>query len=267
MAKIGGRSDEEIEELQTGAGVDPNKPATRPDLWGMIKNLSRKALESVIKPIVDNTSWVGDNRKPDIDEIREKPWEYLDEENGEEIRKRVADQFPEEVQRLEQAPEDSNAVREERYNSGDFIDTELHSTEESMLSDAMRDNAGESLLEDQAGMENRGSSDFEYDANASFSRPDPDSRGILVSSQKDPEHEVVNDVQSTLANQGYNLGDWGEKGDGVDGVFGEDTAKAVRQFQVDHDLEPSGLIDQPTLNAIEDSATNGLGRRENQNLD
>jgi len=43
---------------------------------------------------------------------------------------------------------------------------------------------------------------------------------------------------------------WGKKPGGVDGIFGDGTARAVRQFQEDHGIAASGEIDHATWHAL-----------------
>lgn len=66
-------------------------------------------------------------------------------------------------------------------------------------------------------------------------------------------------AQGLLMLSGYNLGRWG-----VDGDYGADTAKAVREFQNTHRLEPDGIIGPATGAAlfggeVVETNINGLG--------
>jgi hypothetical protein len=56
--------------------------------------------------------------------------------------------------------------------------------------------------------------------------------------------DMVRQVQSKLRDDGY------YKQGPVDGVWGTGTENAVRSFQRDHDLAPSGQLDVPTLQAL-----------------
>ena len=66
-------------------------------------------------------------------------------------------------------------------------------------------------------------------------------------------------AQGLLMLSGYNLGRWG-----VDGDYGTDTAKAVREFQATHRLAPDGIIGPATGAAlfggeVVETNINGLG--------
>ena len=56
----------------------------------------------------------------------------------------------------------------------------------------------------------------------------------------DPSHDVVRQAQSYLALLGYDIGS-------MDGLFGERTAAAVRQFQQDMGISSTGLISEELL--------------------
>lgn len=66
---------------------------------------------------------------------------------------------------------------------------------------------------------------------------------------------AVEDVQQRLQQLGYSLGD-----SQADGVFGEDTATAVRQFREDERLTPGESVDDECWSALVD-ATFSLGDR------
>lgn len=61
----------------------------------------------------------------------------------------------------------------------------------------------------------------------------------------------VESVQSTLAQEGYNIT--------VDGVWGPRTADAVRQFQQANNLDVTGQIDAQTLSALNLDASASRG--------
>lgn len=64
--------------------------------------------------------------------------------------------------------------------------------------------------------------------------------------------EAVKEVQSRLIALGYDLGRWG-----ADGDFGTQTVKAVSEFQADHLLPITGIVDEKTMAALEDAQTIG----------
>lgn len=55
--------------------------------------------------------------------------------------------------------------------------------------------------------------------------------------------DIVQQAQANLKIAGFDPGR-------VDGVFDEQTASAVRRFQVANSLPPSGLLDEPTRNVL-----------------
>lgn len=62
--------------------------------------------------------------------------------------------------------------------------------------------------------------------------------------------ESVKEFQMILKNLGYDLGDFGPNGDGVDGVFGRMTKEAIKDFQNDHGLKVDGIIGIETATAL-----------------
>jgi hypothetical protein len=55
----------------------------------------------------------------------------------------------------------------------------------------------------------------------------------------------VNLLQRKLIKRGYDVGRWG-----ADGDFGDATHEALRKWQRDHDLEVSGVVDEPTWRSL-----------------
>lgn len=58
--------------------------------------------------------------------------------------------------------------------------------------------------------------------------------------------DAVRALQAQLVGLGYDLGDTGELGNGVDGSFGEKTEKAVIKYQRDHNLKDDGSVGRQT---------------------
>jgi peptidoglycan hydrolase-like protein with peptidoglycan-binding domain len=54
---------------------------------------------------------------------------------------------------------------------------------------------------------------------------------------------AIRALQRELAQKGHEAG-------AVDGVWGENTRQALREFQKDKDLEPTGTLTLPTLSAL-----------------
>jgi localization factor PodJL len=55
--------------------------------------------------------------------------------------------------------------------------------------------------------------------------------------------QVVANVQSALQQQGYYQGD-------IDGVLGPQTRAALAEYQSAQGIEPTGAIDEPTLDTL-----------------
>jgi len=65
--------------------------------------------------------------------------------------------------------------------------------------------------------------------------------------------DVVRDIQRMLVTIGYELGDTGPKGDGVDGDFGETTEASIYLLQLDHNLDAlDGVVGQETAKKLKD---------------
>ena len=65
--------------------------------------------------------------------------------------------------------------------------------------------------------------------------------------------DVVRDIQRMLVTIGYELGDTGPKGDGVDGDFGETTEASIYLLQLDHNLDGlDGVVGQETAKKLKD---------------
>jgi peptidoglycan hydrolase-like protein with peptidoglycan-binding domain len=63
--------------------------------------------------------------------------------------------------------------------------------------------------------------------------------------------DKVTAVQQALVDLGYNLGDYGSKGDGVDGKLGPSTINAVIKFQTDKGISPNkGVVGPKTAAAL-----------------
>ena len=69
----------------------------------------------------------------------------------------------------------------------------------------------------------------------------------------------VKQMQKVLKQLGYELGNFGENKDGIDGVFGSVTQAAVRAFQEANGLTVDGIVGPETLKALE-AATSELNK-------
>jgi len=66
---------------------------------------------------------------------------------------------------------------------------------------------------------------------------------IYASNPEDDPAQVVANVQSALQQQGYYQGD-------IDGVLGPQTRAALAEYQSAQGLEPTGAVDEPTLETL-----------------
>jgi Putative peptidoglycan binding domain len=66
---------------------------------------------------------------------------------------------------------------------------------------------------------------------------------IYASSPADDPAQVVANVQSALKEEGYYQGD-------IDGILGPQTRAALAEYQSAQGLEPTGLVDEPTLESL-----------------
>lgn len=66
----------------------------------------------------------------------------------------------------------------------------------------------------------------------------------------------VKKAQRALKELGYNLGEFGEELDGIDGIIGDVTESAIKAFQAANNLEVTGIIDEETLEALEKASEN-----------
>jgi hypothetical protein len=67
--------------------------------------------------------------------------------------------------------------------------------------------------------------------------------GPIYSYDNLPPDEVIGNVQSELEFQGYYHGR-------IDGRLGPETQAAISEFQRDHDLEVTSVVDEPTVNLL-----------------
>lgn len=77
----------------------------------------------------------------------------------------------------------------------------------------------------------------------------PDAAQAVTAAQEPQEREfdpAVERAQQQLIALGYELGP-----EGADGLFGEQTAAALRSFQADHGLPETGELDDATRSALD----------------
>jgi hypothetical protein len=60
----------------------------------------------------------------------------------------------------------------------------------------------------------------------------------------------VEQIQQILVDNGYDLGTYGEQGNGVDGKFGSMTKSAIKKLQRDYDLQVDGIVGIETSNKL-----------------
>jgi len=74
-----------------------------------------------------------------------------------------------------------------------------------------------------------------------------DNRDLIL---KGVKGEGVEEFQKILYDLGYDLGNFGPNGDGIDGKFGSKTKNAVKEFQKDHGLKVDGIIGIETATTL-----------------
>lgn len=72
----------------------------------------------------------------------------------------------------------------------------------------------------------------------------------------------VIELQEKLVKLGYNLGNYGEKKNGVDGDYGNNTANAVLDFQEKYGIEATGVADKATIAKIDEILGNNTAKPE-----
>jgi hypothetical protein len=86
-------------------------------------------------------------------------------------------------------------------------------------------------------------------------KPDPVTIESILSGKqtirKGQKGQVVEEIQRMLLFLGYDLGETGKKGAGIDRDFGDTTEKAVEKFQKDNKLkDTSGVVGKETLTIL-----------------
>lgn len=67
--------------------------------------------------------------------------------------------------------------------------------------------------------------------------------------------EDVRQIQKALKDLGYDLGEFGEQADGLDGKLGSFTETAIKAFQEANGLKVTGIVDEETLSALDKAST------------
>lgn len=85
--------------------------------------------------------------------------------------------------------------------------------------------------------------------------------GVQAGLKKGNKGDDVKKVQKALKDLGYDLGKFGEQADGLDGIIGDVTEQAIKDFQKASGLDVTGIIDDATLEALRKSGKEfkGLG--------
>ena len=78
-----------------------------------------------------------------------------------------------------------------------------------------------------------------------------DLTGIERELKKGFSGDDVLQMQRALKELGYELGTFGSAADGLDGIMGSVTTAALKKFQEDHGLEPTGILDPATHEALQ----------------
>jgi uncharacterized protein YbcC (UPF0753/DUF2309 family) len=70
--------------------------------------------------------------------------------------------------------------------------------------------------------------------------------------KKGDKGNVVREIQNMLSSIGYYLGDSGKQTNGVDGDFGTSTETVVKYFQIENNLNETGVVDKITANKLKE---------------
>lgn len=70
--------------------------------------------------------------------------------------------------------------------------------------------------------------------------------------KKGDKGDVVKEIQDMLSSIGYYLGDSGKQTNGVDGDFGTSTETVVKYFQIENNLNETGVVDKITANKLKE---------------
>jgi hypothetical protein len=76
--------------------------------------------------------------------------------------------------------------------------------------------------------------------------------------------EEIKQIQQKLIDLGYNLGTSGPKKNGVNGIIGNRTKRAIRDFQTKNNIKPTGVLDQTTQNEL--SYTSKVSKKVDFNM-
>lgn len=79
-----------------------------------------------------------------------------------------------------------------------------------------------------------------------------DIKNIVVDILNEQSSDVTSKIQQLLKQKGYGklLGTSGPNKDGVDGVYGNNTVRAVKKFQIDNKITPTGFVGKITKKAL-----------------
>lgn len=85
--------------------------------------------------------------------------------------------------------------------------------------------------------------DIELDADRDVLHLEPNEKPVRVLILASAKDSQVKAAQKMLTGLGYEVGE-------ADGLFGRRTAKAAQAFQADHGMQPTGVLDQDTIQAL-----------------
>lgn len=97
------------------------------------------------------------------------------------------------------------------------------------------------------------SSDLLKEALHSMNQEVIDLSDITEDLKKNDSGDQVLKAQKALKLLGYDLGEFGDQLDGLDGKYGPVTEAAVKLFQAEHNLAETGIIDEATLKALDEA--------------
>ncbi len=77
-------------------------------------------------------------------------------------------------------------------------------------------------------------------------------QGVASMGKSPAKSDAVGLVQQALVDMGFDIGNWGPRKDGVDQLYGSDTAGGVSAFQTSESITARGVIDQDTLKCLDE---------------
>lgn len=247
--------DEDHENYRTGAGAKEQHP-----FWQNVVSAVKRGVRGYAEIINDLYDRAVQQKGPDItiQEVREEPWKFADEEEFRELAAKGFGDVPNKVGDRGDSGLEGEPPSETSYEQMLSTDTQLANADQEqrdIRNPSFLDTEGngeelESALDEEGNPQTAGIS---YESAPKESSREVSEIGALTYQGAEDafgSEEAVRSIQTDLKDMGYDLGTFGPNEDGVDGDYGKTTTQAVREFQKDAGLEPTGNVDQRTWDAL-----------------